>query len=150
MNYSGFLAEILNSEVSAELVALRADGDVDITPPNGVLSGFIENDSLFLGNTSGSLSRVSNESTSWADGVGCSPRIRRSDSRSSNRVKFSNAFQIKIYLARKNTYKTQLHKKQYLLRRIVNDILIENSVSVKTVVFTRALNGCTWLLENIT
>jgi len=64
MNYSGFLAEILNSEVSAELVALRADGDVDITPPNGVLSGFIENDSLFLGNTSGSLSRVSNESTS--------------------------------------------------------------------------------------
>jgi len=58
------LAEILDGKVSAELVALRVDGDIDVTPPDGVLGGLIENDSLFLGDTSGSLTRVGNEGTS--------------------------------------------------------------------------------------
>lgn len=61
---SGLLAEILDGKVSAELVAVGVDGDVDITPPDGVLGGLIENDSLFLGDTSGSLTRVGNEGTS--------------------------------------------------------------------------------------
>lgn len=61
---SGLLAEILDGKVSAELVALRVNRDIDITPPDGVLGGFIENDSLFSGDTSGSLTRVGNEGTS--------------------------------------------------------------------------------------